>query len=184
MGTEERRDAYERRNKEIRFVQIPLGYFSCGHHLRNLRAVPDLQVSKKEQLTDSLKAVPGARSFLFKGEMKTMQYTVSLVARILDVNPEVVRRWIRDGKLEAKQHSRKEGNRIDEEALEDFVKRHPRYKRRMETEFFVREQINALQLDGNNQRALIRKLTMDVDNIERELEKLYSVLGSFTRRRM
>lgn len=57
--------------------------------------------------------------------MKT--YTVKEIADILKTNPETVRRWIRLGKLEADQSSRKSGNVVTEQSLSKFLKAMPKY---------------------------------------------------------
>lgn len=59
--------------------------------------------------------------------MKT--YTVKEIAELLDTNPETVRRWIRDGKLQAVTNSKKEGENkvILEGALNAFLKTFPKY---------------------------------------------------------
>lgn len=57
--------------------------------------------------------------------MKT--FSVQEVALLLNVSTETVRRWIRDGKLKAVQHSRKEGNIISEGALDIFLDTYPKY---------------------------------------------------------
>lgn len=57
--------------------------------------------------------------------MKT--YTVKQVAEILNINTETVRRWIRDGKLEANQMSKKTGNVIMEGSLNAFLRTTPKY---------------------------------------------------------
>lgn len=54
-------------------------------------------------------------------------YTVKQVAEILKTKEETVRRWIRTGKLEAIQNSKKEGNLISADALSKFVKETPKY---------------------------------------------------------
>ena len=54
-------------------------------------------------------------------------YTVKQVAEILNANPETVRRWIRDGKLNAVQSSRKDGNVISEDAFKKFLADTPKY---------------------------------------------------------
>ena len=51
--------------------------------------------------------------------MKT--YSVKQIAKMLNKNPETVRRWIREGKLQAVQVSRKGGNSVSEEALKKFL---------------------------------------------------------------
>lgn len=57
--------------------------------------------------------------------MKT--YTVKEISKMLDKNPETVRRWIRDGKLKADQDSRKGGNYVTEAELQKFLKKTPKY---------------------------------------------------------
>lgn len=54
-------------------------------------------------------------------------YTVKQIAEMLNTNPETVRRWIRDKKLNAEQSSRKDGNIITEEELQRFLKAAPKY---------------------------------------------------------
>ena len=54
-------------------------------------------------------------------------FTVKEVSEILDTNPETVRRWIRDGRLDAVQISRKDGNVISESALSEFLRKTPKY---------------------------------------------------------
>lgn len=48
-------------------------------------------------------------------------YSVKEVAEQADVSEETVRRWIRSGRLEASQPSRKQGNSITEESLAKFA---------------------------------------------------------------
>lgn len=57
--------------------------------------------------------------------MKT--FSVKEIAEMLNTNPETVRRWIRSGKLEAIQDSRKEGNVVTEQMLNAFLKTSPKY---------------------------------------------------------
>ena len=57
--------------------------------------------------------------------MKT--YSVKQIAEMLDTNPETVRRWIRDNKLNAVQISKKTGNVISEDELQRFLKATPKY---------------------------------------------------------
>ncbi len=57
--------------------------------------------------------------------MKT--FNVKEIAEMLNMNPETVRRWIRSGKLEAIQDSRKEGNIVTEQMLNAFLKSSPKY---------------------------------------------------------
>lgn len=57
--------------------------------------------------------------------MKT--YCVKEIAEMLNTNPETVRRWIRDNKLDATIESKKSGHIIYESALRDFLKNSPKY---------------------------------------------------------
>ncbi|MBR5677406.1 MAG: helix-turn-helix domain-containing protein [Paludibacteraceae bacterium] len=54
-------------------------------------------------------------------------YSVKEIADMLKTNPETVRRWIRKGKLEAIQDSRKEGNLVSEQMLKRFLRVSPKY---------------------------------------------------------
>lgn len=54
-------------------------------------------------------------------------YSVKQIAEMLDTNPETVRRWIRAGRLESSQASKKDGNVISEEALKAFLECAPKY---------------------------------------------------------
>lgn len=54
-------------------------------------------------------------------------YSVKEIADMLNTNPETVRRWIRSGKLEAIQESRKGGNVVTKSMLDAFLKSSPKY---------------------------------------------------------
>lgn len=56
------------------------------------------------------------------------EYKVKDVAEMLSTSEETVRRWIRDGKLEATADSKKQGNKITEKSLENFFEKQPKYK--------------------------------------------------------
>ena len=55
------------------------------------------------------------------------KYSVNEVAKMLDKNPETIRRWIRNGKLEAEFNSNKEGHLVTEKMLDDFLLSSPKY---------------------------------------------------------
>ena len=57
--------------------------------------------------------------------MKT--YSVKEIAEMLNTNPETVRRWIRDKKLDATIESKKGGHIVYEAALQEFLKSSPKY---------------------------------------------------------
>lgn len=55
------------------------------------------------------------------------EFNVKEIADMLKTNPETVRRWIRDGKLKADQSTRRGGNTISEQSLNEFLKTTPKY---------------------------------------------------------
>lgn len=57
--------------------------------------------------------------------MKT--YSVKEISEMLKTNPETVRRWIRDKKLDATIESKKGGHMISEAALRAFLQTAPKY---------------------------------------------------------
>lgn len=57
-----------------------------------------------------------------------ISYTVKQIADMFKTSEETVRRWIRSGKLEATQNSKKDGNVISADALKRFVKGKPKYE--------------------------------------------------------
>lgn len=67
------------------------------------------------------------RSISEKSE-KTSYYTITDISERLNINPETVRRWIRNGKLKAKlSGSKKSGYKISEASYKDFIKNNPKY---------------------------------------------------------
>ncbi|WP_434794535.1 hypothetical protein TPDSL_15740 [Terrisporobacter petrolearius] len=48
-------------------------------------------------------------------------YTVKDIAEMLSVNEETVRRWIRDGKLEAERGSGRQGSKVSDASLKRFL---------------------------------------------------------------
>lgn len=56
-----------------------------------------------------------------------MSYTVKQISNLLNVDPETVRRWIRRGDLNATQRSKKDGNVISEDQLNEFLISRPKY---------------------------------------------------------
>lgn len=57
--------------------------------------------------------------------MKT--YSVKEISEMLETNPETVRRWIRDKKLDATIESKKGGHIVCEAALQEFLQSSPKY---------------------------------------------------------
>ena len=62
-----------------------------------------------------------------KSKLLKRTYTVQQIAEMLDVKPETVRRWIRNGKMKATQMSRKTGNVITGLELKMFITETPKY---------------------------------------------------------
>lgn len=56
-----------------------------------------------------------------------MPYTVKQISNLLDVGQETVRRCIRRGDLKATQRSKKDGNVISEDQLNEFLMSRPKY---------------------------------------------------------
>ena len=57
-----------------------------------------------------------------------MVYNVYEISKMLNVSEETVRRWIRNGKLKSECKSKKQGNVIKRNDLEDFLNNNPKYK--------------------------------------------------------
>lgn len=64
---------------------------------------------------------------MLQGGIAMDTYSVKEIADMLNTNPETVRRWIRSGKLEAIQESRKGGNVVTKSMLDAFLKSSPKY---------------------------------------------------------
>ena len=96
-----------------------------------------------------------------------MYYTVLQIASKLNVNPETVRRWIREGRLKAiKSSCRKKGSRIDEKSLSDFLDKNQRYK-------ISAEPIN---LQKSNTYQHLREIRMRVETIEKLVSEINDLL--------
>lgn len=50
-------------------------------------------------------------------------FTVKEIAELLSVSEETVRRWIREGKLDAERGAGRQGSKVDEKALKDFLEK-------------------------------------------------------------
>ncbi len=56
---------------------------------------------------------------------KEQWLTVNQIAERLQVHPETVRRWLRDGRLQGRNFGGKSGYRVREEDLEEFLAQEP-----------------------------------------------------------
>ena len=96
-----------------------------------------------------------------------MYYTVSQIASKLNVNPETVRNWIRDGRLNAIRSScKKKGYRIDEKSLSDFLDKNPVYK--ISTKPF--------NLPKSNKSRRLREIRTRVEIIEKLVSEINELL--------
>ena len=102
------------------------------------------------------------------------QYTVEQVSNALSVNQETVRRWIRSGRLVAICVSKKEGHKIGESDLDDFLTNNPKYKRKycsMEyddltnTYLAVRMQLQAELVRLTNDKYAIEKRIAEIQEL-------------------
>ena len=64
-------------------------------------------------------------------EVTIKVYTISDVAKLLMVNDEAVRKWIKSKELVGKYTgAKKTGNLIFDDDLQEFIDKHPKYRRR------------------------------------------------------
>jgi excisionase family DNA binding protein len=54
-------------------------------------------------------------------------YTVAEIATAFGINQETVRRWIRGGEMEAEHGSLREGMKISESSIQNFLSKHTKY---------------------------------------------------------
>ena len=102
--------------------------------------------------------------------MKT--YSVAEIAKLLNVNKETVRRWIRSGQLKSTQKSKRDGNVIDELDLFEFVQTKPKY----------RNMVGVPELQINNTyiseelNCLLNDLIYERDKLNDEINKIQKIL--------
>ena len=114
-----------------------------------------------------------------------MSYSINDVAKMLQTNPETVRRWQRDGKLKGTATSRKCGYNITQKDLDDFLEKYPKYHRRvllnsttvneiMNTS--LQTKIDKLMFEQETRLTNIHDQINDLENEVRRLENELSVL--------
>ena len=84
-------------------------------------------------------------------------YSVKEIANLLNTNPETVRRWIRDKKLDAVIESKKGGHIVYESALQAFLKSSPKYSTIATTAIF-----STMMVGG-----LIAQKLIDIDQLKK-----------------
>lgn len=105
--------------------------------------------------------------------MKT--YSVAEIAKLLNVNKETVRRWIRSGQLKSTQKSKRDGNVIDELDLFGFVQTKPKYRNMVGvpklqiSNTIIKEDLNYLLNDLIYERD---KLNDEINKIQKILKEL------------
>ena len=105
--------------------------------------------------------------------MKT--YNVAEIAKLLNVNKETVRRWIRSGQLKSTKKSKKDGNVIDELDLFEFVQTKPKYRNMVGvpevqiSNTYISEELNCLLNDLIYER---NKLNDEINKIQKIIKEL------------
>ena len=118
-------------------------------------------------------------SFLFRthyklfngGDFVMKTYSVAEIAKILNVNKETVRRWIRSGQLKSTQKSKRDGNVIDELDLFEFVQTKPKYRNMVGV---PEVQINNTYSEKLNY--LLNDLIYERDKLNDEINKIQKIL--------
>lgn len=99
------------------------------------------------------------------------KYSVMEIAKLLNVNKETVRRWIRFEGLKATQTSKKTGNVIDELNLIKFIQTKPKYKKRMCSLEPKTDDNHLIQMIG-----LLSDLISERDRLNEYINKIQSLL--------
>lgn len=98
-----------------------------------------------------------------------MYYTVKQVSEMFNVDPETVRRWVRNGELDATLECKRSGFRIDEESVNDFINRYPKYGRMaLPTEVYSINNSNEIK----SRLKKIKRYTKRINELVEEIEKL------------
>ena len=110
-------------------------------------------------------------NFFNGGDFVMKTYSVAEIAKLLNVNKETVRRWIRSGQLKSTQKSKRDGNVIDELDLFEFVQAKPKY----------RNMVGVPELQINNTYSeelnyLLNDLIYERDKLNDEINKIQKLL--------
>lgn len=98
-----------------------------------------------------------------------MYYTVTQVSEMFNVDPETVRRWVRNGQLNATLECKRSGFHIDEESVNDFINRYPKYRRIvLPTEVYSINNSNEIK----SRLKKIKRYTKRIDELVKEIEEL------------
>ena len=98
-----------------------------------------------------------------------MYYTVTQVSEMFNVDPETVRRWVRNGQLNATLECKRSGFHIDEESVNDFINRYPKYRRIvLPTEVYSINNSNEIK----SRLKKIKRYTKRINELVKEIEEL------------
>ena len=98
--------------------------------------------------------------------------TVEEIALMIDVKKETVRRWIRSGELKATKHSKKEGYKISEESLYDYLQRTRKTKYTSKLEY-----TSPRSLDKNSLRQELIHLKRARTKLDDAIQAIEDLLG-------
>ena len=99
------------------------------------------------------------------------KYTVTKIAKLMNVNEETVRRWIRAGQLKATMTSKKEGNVIEESDLMEFIRNNPKYGFALSAPEAPARDVYSIYLNN-----VLTELTMQRDMLNERINKIQSLL--------
>ena len=109
------------------------------------------------------------------GDFVMKTYNVAEIAKLLNVNKETVRRWIRSGQLKSTQKSKRDGNVIDELDLFEFVQTKPKYRNMVGvpelqiSNTYISEELNCLLNDLIYERD---KLNDEINKVQKIIKEL------------
>ena len=116
-------------------------------------------------------------------------YTVKDISAMLSVDRETVRRWIRAGELKSTMISRKKGNIISEEFLEEFFNEYPKYRPLDPEE--VREKLNNVRELAENieknmklieaNKKLINSAIKNIKTLEKQIKEQKKYLNGLAK---
>lgn len=95
-------------------------YYKEKERVRRRRVVKKCKIFLKTTLPEILKTI-----------ITETHYDVDDISKMLMVNKETVRRWLRTGKLRGVKKSKKQGYIVTDTMLNEFLKKHPKYAKRM-----------------------------------------------------
>lgn len=99
-------------------------------------------------------------------------FTIEQISKLLNVSEEQVRRWIREGKLSGKLASKKQGYRVNESDLKDFMHKNPKYRVDIQYDYDDKLVIRELESHLIGLYRTISRLQYEYDLIQRTIDRL------------